>query len=367
MKANGWLRLGSLLLWAALGSWAVPASAQSLQVTSANPNNAPQGSTNLIVKIGGSGFKNKGNSAAFYVTGSTTDTGGITVNSTSFVSSSEVDANITVSSTATLSGFDIYVTSGGRTGKGTDLFTVTSNGANSCTDVSLEAIMAPGLPSGGTALLYGDSDFGTGPNTYYNANDPLFNGGSIYTDGVDGASVKFQVCNSTNDFIMNLGTGSKNRHINFNFSQQLTAPSPGTVDVTGTIHQEGFINANEIANSSLYVNGQLVTCMGTSLSTIIKGDTSHVFFRNPAQYQTAPGGTIGCDDGTLSQLANQGLDSATVQVSHPNTCTWILEPVADANGDYVGGLVEQLKNQSFASGGQYNMPWAIKLIQLGCQ
>jgi hypothetical protein len=238
---------------------------------------------------------------------------------------------------------------------------------STCTsDVPLEAIMAPGPPNGGTALLYGDSDFGTGPDTYYNSGDALFNGGSVYTDGQNGAYVKFQICNGTNDFIMNLGTGKNSRHIYFNFSEELTPPSTGAVDVTGTIHQEGFINANEIANSSLYTNNQLLTCMGTSLSTIINGDTSHVFFRNPAQYQTAPGGTPGCDDGTLSQLANQGLNTATVQVSRPDACTWILTPVADANGNIVGGLVEQLKNQSFVSGGQYNMPWAIKLIKIGC-
>lgn len=124
MRRNTWLLAGTIFLWAILGSLAIPAAAQ-VSVTSANPNNAPQGSTNLIVKIGGSGFK-RNSKSAFYVSG-TTDPGGITVNSTTFVSKSEVDANITVSSTATLSGFDIYVTSGGRTGKGTDLFSVTSN------------------------------------------------------------------------------------------------------------------------------------------------------------------------------------------------------------------------------------------------
>jgi FG-GAP repeat/FG-GAP-like repeat len=107
----------------------LPAAAQ-VQVTSAVPNNTPQGTTNLIVKIGGSGFK-RGASAAFYVTGTLTP-GGITVNSTAFVSKSEVDANITVAANATVSGFDVYVSSGGRTGKGVDLFAVTSN-PNQCT------------------------------------------------------------------------------------------------------------------------------------------------------------------------------------------------------------------------------------------
>jgi len=137
MRTKGWLSVGGLFLLAA-GALALPAAAQ-VQVTSANPNNAPQGTTNLIVKIGGNGFK-KGATSTFYVTG-TTNSGGITVNSTAFVSSTEVDANLTISSTASISGFDIYVTSGGRTGKGTDLFAVVQGGnnPNNCTVQALPA------------------------------------------------------------------------------------------------------------------------------------------------------------------------------------------------------------------------------------
>ena len=110
-----------------LSTWLIalvkPAAAQ-VSVTSAVPNSAPQGTVNLIVKIGGSGFK-RGASSSFLVTG-TTNPGGITVNSTTFVRNSEVDANITITADATVSGFDVLVTSGGRTGKGTDLFAVLS-------------------------------------------------------------------------------------------------------------------------------------------------------------------------------------------------------------------------------------------------
>ncbi len=59
----------------------------------------------------------------------TTGTGGVTVNSTSFVSSSEVTANITVADTASIANFDIQVlNSDGRGGKGTELFRVTAKG-----------------------------------------------------------------------------------------------------------------------------------------------------------------------------------------------------------------------------------------------
>ena len=98
-----------------------------IQVNSANPGAAPQGTTNLNVAISGSGFK-KGAKAQWFVTG-TTNPGGITVNSTTFNNSGQVTANITIASDAVISGFDITVTNtDGRTGKGTDKFAVSTKG-----------------------------------------------------------------------------------------------------------------------------------------------------------------------------------------------------------------------------------------------
>ena len=109
---------------------ALPATAQ-IQVNSANPSAAPQGTTNLNVIIAGNGFK-KGATAKWFVTG-TTNPGGVTVNSTSFQSTTQLTANITVASDAVISGFDIVVTVATRTGKGTDLFAVQASNSNTCT------------------------------------------------------------------------------------------------------------------------------------------------------------------------------------------------------------------------------------------
>ena len=108
------------------------ASAQAqVQVTAADPSATAQGTINLNVKVTGKGFKN-GAKAKWFVTG-TTDPGGVTVNSTSFVSSTEVTANITVADTAVIANFDIQVlNSDGRGGKGTELFAVTAKGQTSC-------------------------------------------------------------------------------------------------------------------------------------------------------------------------------------------------------------------------------------------
>src|SRR4029078_8026480 len=66
-----------------------------IQGSAANPASGEQGTINLNVKITGKGCKN-GAKAKWFVTGSS-DPGCVTVNSTIFVSSTELTANTTVS------------------------------------------------------------------------------------------------------------------------------------------------------------------------------------------------------------------------------------------------------------------------------
>jgi hypothetical protein len=149
------LQLALLTVLVALG--ALPAAAQ-IQVNSANPSAAPQGTTNLNVTIAGSGFK-KGAKAQWFVTG-TTNPDGVTVNSTTFNGSNSLTANITVASDATISGFDIVVTNtDGRTGKGTDRFAVTQQGTpigcfttGTPSGFTLAAVLNP-VQANGTALI----------------------------------------------------------------------------------------------------------------------------------------------------------------------------------------------------------------------
>ncbi len=99
--------------------------AQTITVTSAVPNNAPQGTVNLNVLVNGNGFK-KGALAKFFISG-TTDPGGIQVNSTAFINSGQLNANINVAGNAAVAKFDIVVAlTNGSSGKGTQLFSVTA-------------------------------------------------------------------------------------------------------------------------------------------------------------------------------------------------------------------------------------------------
>lgn len=142
----------------------VQRAAAQVTVTSATPNNAQQGTTNLNVKVAGSGFAN-GATSTWYVTG-TTDTGGVVVNSTTFVNSNQVVANITIPGNATVSGYDIVVkNTSGRTGVGSDQFTVnpeavTSNVSN--TDTSGTAVTVQGDD---VLLNSGASTYGNDPNS----------------------------------------------------------------------------------------------------------------------------------------------------------------------------------------------------------
>ena len=92
-------------------------------VTATNPSFGDQGTVNLDVQVIGSGF-DQGSQAAW-------DSGGapypkIAVNSTKFVSSTQLTANITIAATATVQYYDVAVTtSTGRKGVGTELFAVT--------------------------------------------------------------------------------------------------------------------------------------------------------------------------------------------------------------------------------------------------
>ncbi len=120
-------------------SGATRAFSQEIKVTSAEPPSAPQGTLNLNVTIRGSGFKT-GAKAKFFVT-QTQDPGGIGVNQTTFISATELVANIDIADTAVINKFDIEVLSNGRRGKGTELFAVTEKGNSLASLIPVEAVL----------------------------------------------------------------------------------------------------------------------------------------------------------------------------------------------------------------------------------
>ena len=187
-----------------VAAWILPsASAQGpqVQVNAADPMAAEQGTINLNVKVTGKGFKN-GAQAKWFVTG-TTNTGGVTVNSTTFVSSTELTANITVTDAAIIGSFDIQVTnSDGRGGKGTELFAVTAKGQKlaSCgSDVTNLSV---------SIFKYIDA---TNTTTYNLQPDQIDAGGNpvpYVTGRVKNSNIlaQFQISNCSYDFTLNTGS-----------------------------------------------------------------------------------------------------------------------------------------------------------------
>ena len=115
------------------------ALSQDVQVNSADPSTAPQGTINLDVTIAGEGFDNSGE-VFFFKTG-TSDPAGVTVNSTKVRGPKKAIANIDIAPDAEIADYDIELRmSRGRGGKGTELFSVHSansgneTGSVACSD-----------------------------------------------------------------------------------------------------------------------------------------------------------------------------------------------------------------------------------------
>ncbi len=140
------LALVAALIWLL----ATPSAAQPpVSVNAAVPPEGAQDTVGLLVRITGKNFA-PGARADFFRSG-TSDPAGVTVRSTRVVSSGEIEATVDIAVAAALSTFDIRVTnSNGRSGKGSDLFTVVEKGARN-------ACMPPTQPIwlAGPALLNG--------------------------------------------------------------------------------------------------------------------------------------------------------------------------------------------------------------------
>jgi hypothetical protein len=232
-----------------------------------------------------------------------------------------------------------------------------------CNDIPLSLVVAPQTP--GQGGISGD-----GLSIYNNTNDPAFNGGTLYLDGVGGVYVRFQVCNGSNDFIVNLRGTSPVRYLNLDFSSQLAPPdtAAGAVDLTGQqYHQQGE-QINEMANAALYTNGQFVTCSGFMLNAFSKTVTGgNAWFHPTTVYAPI---VPDCNGGTAQNLANQPINTSAVLVQQVNACTWTASPILDNTGSfYRVGIAETVKitgSTTSVAGGQFQMPFSYEIQKLNC-
>jgi len=285
-----------------------------IQVNAADPALAAQGTVNLNVRITGKGFKN-GAKAKWLVTG-TTDPGGVSVNSTTFVSSSELSANITVADTATVSNFDIQVqNSDGRGGKGTELFAVTPSGGSCGTDV--------------TRLSIGVYKYLDATNTTtYNLQPDLTNADGSPVPYLSGKSKgqtidgRIQISNCTYDLTLRLNFS--NRFMVYKFPNG--SPLGTSVNAIGfNIDRVGSVPISDGGTDFLnYCNTGADNYGGCGV------DAEGYFVRRSYGSSLDLGGNSNYGlrfNYSPFDNVNVGLgDTAFVKIYHPNANTWILRP-----------------------------------------
>lgn len=229
----------------------------------------------------------------------------------------------------------------------------------SCQDIPLKvAIYAitsdpvTGLPGG----LYGDG-------VVVDAQS----GASVYTDGDAGVYAKFQVCNASYDFVLNLSIPtlkSSPRRFTMDFSSLLV---PGDVPGYSGPVPAWLLKIPQMASLSRYGNGQLDTMLVGTLES--SGLFAYCNNDTPA---------IECT-GTRLTLANKYSDTSVVRVTVAADCSsWTAAPIgvtgdlADpefntgVEGRFVAGLTKEdttRKPTQLASAGQYSMPFTIVLTR----
>lgn len=233
-----------------------------------------------------------------------------------------------------------------------------------CNDIPMQLIVVPQVA--GQGGISGD-----GLLIYNNPNDPAFNGGTLYQDGVGGVYLRFQICNGTNDFIINLRGSKPMRYLNLDFSLQLAPANTtsGAVDLTGQKIQQQGEQINEMANTALYSNGQFLTCSGMMLNALSSTVTGGNAWLKPATIYDPV--VPGCYEDAGTDLANQPTNTSAVLVQQLNKCTWTVSPQLDSTGTwYRVGVAETVKtgghNSAWVAGGQYQMPFSYEIQQLNC-
>ena len=146
-------------------------------VDSAEPPEGEQGAVGLQIHVFGSGFE-KGAKVAFHLPGETDPDAGMTVQSTEFVSSTEVVATTDIAVDAVVSSRDISVSFRGRRGVGTEAFHVKEGPPVLLESIDLHISLADDDGIAGSGDILANDGYENPPG-----NDPCV--GASYCEDVD--------------------------------------------------------------------------------------------------------------------------------------------------------------------------------------
>jgi hypothetical protein len=340
--------------------------AQTVAVSSTTPSSAAQGTVNLNVTISGKGFKN-GAISRFFVTG-TTDSGGIAVNSTTYSSPTQLVANISVSSTAVISGFDVQVdNTDGHSGKGSNIFNVIQGG-NAASTGSCTSSDHPVRMYFSTTATMPD-----GVNTVPSA---VFGDGNWYTDGTTDGNGSIHICGGTRDATFNIST---KRALNFNFPGKI----PGSYD-------DVKIAAGTYSSTGVFLNVRNILCNGCTVDPHLQF-TTHMTFANiniggksfQLRFQPVTVDAPDADPGVpLAEENTPFFASPVLVIPQPYNCntggavkpSWVVrgtvttaDPLIPAGYSLqVGTAHQRQSNGTMVRAGQYSMPFELRIESLDC-
>jgi hypothetical protein len=318
------------------------ATTSDVKVTGAKPDSTEQGTT-LDVTITGSGFTSS--SVAEWALRGVRDPNQVRTNSTRYVSSRELVANITVSGTAAIASWDIIVMAGPKSGIGTEMFQIKAT-----TPPATFTYFDQGSEQRLINNAVTPSGFITGDNR--DATGALLLGSSVYDNGRCGVESKVFVGGSGDATMDPIGTrltnciSSVGRTVTLNYGTPIVgAGSPPISDAH-------FTNVREV---------EFLPYSGVA---------GNVAFR---RFRLQPRGTTKCDFVRYGTIVNaQHVDFVTiiegvtvtskpirVEAIAPNT--WIAASQPDANGRHVA-VCEQYVRKGIAFTAAYDIPFRIQVV-----
>ncbi len=297
------------------------AAAPGLTVSATNPSFADRGTT-VDVHVIGKGFV-AGAQATWLLHG-VANSAKVRTNSTTYISSTDVVANITVSSDADLALWDVQIAAGGKNGVGTEVSAITAGNVAATEFISNDP--AYNLRGDGSYLeISGESRYLVGEcgisSTFYSG--PGGSGDVTMTIGANGKCV---------------------RHIRFAYA----AINPdGSTTSEGTITTSSFLNVRKL---------HVAATSTTPASYIpIGGDAQRTFAFDDGGAKCGTGGTqaIGFAP-TLNGTTLTGAD--LVNVHRDAADTWTVTTTPDEIDAITGQTIHHDKAYCRGNGKLYHIP-----------
>jgi hypothetical protein len=311
-------------------------AATDMTVGSVRPDSATQDTT-LDVVINGSGFVT--GTLATWKFGAVEDPLQVRTNSTRFVNSRQLVANITISGSASIGKWDIVVTAAGKKGGiGTEMFAIKTN--------------SKPLPSAAPDYyIANDSDLairGDGLTGYLGGATTPYAGMSRYSNGECG--VQATLWNSPDDHGSGDGTlataMNTDRRCN-NYPRKLRVShfrinADGSINNEGTSTETSFINVAQIQSAPNNAYGLIYIPVGSSE---LRG-------MNVAD----PDGS--CGNFRVRPVLRDGRVTGADQVLVTRTAgdTWIVSSLPDEIDPQTGGTIHHDKAWCETTGALYHLP-----------